>query len=164
MASETVDPINWSHPPPSWAVPPERLVHSINRCSSATAGIRSCNFSAFEATTLSMPIVLRVGSYCLSASAACRLIRRVSYIVLRVGSHCVSTSIACIARAPVLSVCPATSAITYPAIRACMSSCPGHVRSRQMLYKKLGLRYCKQPRPAFMSNIKGLNIYLGHVF
>ena len=32
MASETVDPIDWSHPPPSWAVPPERLVHSINQC------------------------------------------------------------------------------------------------------------------------------------
>ena len=38
-----VDTIAWSHPPPSWAVPPERLVHSINLCSSATAGIRSCN-------------------------------------------------------------------------------------------------------------------------
>ena len=25
MASETVDPIDWSHLPPSWAVPPERL-------------------------------------------------------------------------------------------------------------------------------------------
>ena len=48
MASETVDPIDWSHPPPSWAVPPERLVHSINRCSSATAGIRSCNFATFS--------------------------------------------------------------------------------------------------------------------
>ena len=43
MASETVDPIDWLHPPPSWAVHPERLVHSINRCSSARAGIRSCN-------------------------------------------------------------------------------------------------------------------------
>ena len=43
MASQTVDPIDWSHPTPSWAVPPERLVHSINRCSSATVGIRSCN-------------------------------------------------------------------------------------------------------------------------
>ena len=43
MASETVDSIDWSHPPPSLAVPPERLVHSVNRCSSATAGIRSCN-------------------------------------------------------------------------------------------------------------------------
>ena len=32
MESETVDPIDWSHPPPSWAVPPERLVHSINQC------------------------------------------------------------------------------------------------------------------------------------
>ena len=32
MASEAVDPINWSHPLPSWAVPPERLVHSINQC------------------------------------------------------------------------------------------------------------------------------------
>ena len=30
MASETVDPIDWLHPPPSWAVPPERLVHSNN--------------------------------------------------------------------------------------------------------------------------------------
>ena len=23
MSSEMVDPIDWSHPPPSWAVPPE---------------------------------------------------------------------------------------------------------------------------------------------
>ena len=43
MASETVYLIDWSHPPLSWAVPPGRFVHSINRCSSATAGIRSCN-------------------------------------------------------------------------------------------------------------------------
>ena len=33
MASETVDPIDWSSLPPQWAVPLERLVHSINRCS-----------------------------------------------------------------------------------------------------------------------------------
>ena len=32
MASETVDPINWPHLAPSWAVPPERHVHSINQC------------------------------------------------------------------------------------------------------------------------------------
>ena len=44
MASETVDPIDWSHPPPSWAVPPERRVHSINRCSLSSTGNRSCNF------------------------------------------------------------------------------------------------------------------------
>ena len=31
MASEMVKPIDWSHPPPSWAVPPEHLVHSINQ-------------------------------------------------------------------------------------------------------------------------------------
>ena len=43
MASETVDPIDWLHHPPSWAVPPQRLVLSINRCSSETAVIRSCN-------------------------------------------------------------------------------------------------------------------------
>ena len=43
-----IHPINWSHPPPSWAVPPERLVHSINRCSSATAGIRPCNLATFS--------------------------------------------------------------------------------------------------------------------
>ena len=44
----TVDPIDWSHAPPSWAVPPERLVHSINRCSSTTAGIRMCNVATFS--------------------------------------------------------------------------------------------------------------------
>ena len=56
MASETVDPIDWSHPPPTWAVPPERLVHSINRCSSVTAGIERATLqpSACEATTLPM--------------------------------------------------------------------------------------------------------------
>ena len=43
MASETVDPIEWSHPPPTWAVPPERLVHSINQCN--LSGNRTCNFS-----------------------------------------------------------------------------------------------------------------------
>ena len=32
MASKTVDPIDWLYPPPSGAVPPERLVHSINQC------------------------------------------------------------------------------------------------------------------------------------
>ena len=48
LVSETVDPIDWSHPPPSWAVPPERLVHSINQCSTATAGIRSCNIATFS--------------------------------------------------------------------------------------------------------------------
>ena len=31
MASETVDPIDWSHTPPSCAVPPERhVLHDIN--------------------------------------------------------------------------------------------------------------------------------------
>ena len=56
MASETVDPIDWSHPPPTWAVPPERLVHSINRCSSAAAGIERTTLqpSACEASTLPM--------------------------------------------------------------------------------------------------------------
>ena len=48
MASETVGPIDWWHPPPSCAVSPERLVHSINQCSSATAGIRSCNLATFS--------------------------------------------------------------------------------------------------------------------
>ena len=33
MASETVDLIDWSYPPPSWAVPPERLVHIRNHWS-----------------------------------------------------------------------------------------------------------------------------------
>ena len=48
MASETEDPIDWSLPPPSWAAPPELLVHSINRCGSATALIRSCNLATLS--------------------------------------------------------------------------------------------------------------------
>ena len=43
MASKTEDPIYWSHPPPSWAVPPECHVHSINRCN--LSGTRTCNRS-----------------------------------------------------------------------------------------------------------------------
>ena len=43
MASETVDPIDWSHPPPSWAVPLERHVHSINQCN--LSWTRTCNRS-----------------------------------------------------------------------------------------------------------------------
>ena len=40
---------NWLvAPPPSWAVPPERNVLSIIRCSSATTGIRSCNLSTIN--------------------------------------------------------------------------------------------------------------------
>ena len=31
MASDTVDPIDWSHPPPSWAIPPElHVLHGVN--------------------------------------------------------------------------------------------------------------------------------------
>ena len=45
MASETVDPIDWSHPPPSWVVLPELLVHSINQCNLSQSWDRSCNFS-----------------------------------------------------------------------------------------------------------------------
>ena len=40
---KVTSPIDWSHPSQSWAVPSERLVHSINRCSSSTSGIRPCN-------------------------------------------------------------------------------------------------------------------------
>ena len=43
MASETVDPIDWSHTPPSLAVPHERLVYSINQCN--ISGNRTCNRS-----------------------------------------------------------------------------------------------------------------------
>ena len=43
MASKAVDPIDWSHPPPSWAVPAERHVHSINQCN--LGGTRTCNRS-----------------------------------------------------------------------------------------------------------------------
>ena len=43
MASEPVDPIDWSHPPPSWAVPPEPIVHSINQCNLSRN--RTCNRS-----------------------------------------------------------------------------------------------------------------------
>ena len=43
MASETVDPIDWLHPPPSWAVSPEHHVHSINQCN--LSGTWTCNRS-----------------------------------------------------------------------------------------------------------------------
>ena len=43
MPSETVDPIDWSHPPPSWAVPSECLMHSINQCN--LSGNWTCNRS-----------------------------------------------------------------------------------------------------------------------
>ena len=43
MASETVDPTDWSHSPPSWAVPPERHVPSINQCN--LSGTGTCNRS-----------------------------------------------------------------------------------------------------------------------
>ena len=46
MASETVDPIDWSHHPPLWAVPPERIVHSINQCNRSIRG----NHLAYAAT------------------------------------------------------------------------------------------------------------------
>ena len=51
MASETVDQIDWSHPPPSWAVLLERLVHRINWCSLSSTGNRPAT-SAYEATAL----------------------------------------------------------------------------------------------------------------
>ena len=47
MASETVDPIDWSHSPPSWAAPPELHVHSINQCN--LSGTRTCNHLAYAA-------------------------------------------------------------------------------------------------------------------
>ena len=61
MASETVDKIDWSHPPPSWVVPPERHVHSINQ--SNLSGTRTCNRSMrgnhlANATTQSMGLCL----------------------------------------------------------------------------------------------------------
>ena len=43
MASETVDPIDGSHPPLSWAVPPERHANSINQCN--LSWTRTCNRS-----------------------------------------------------------------------------------------------------------------------
>ena len=52
-----VDPIDWSQPPPSWAVPPERHVHILNQ--SNLSWIRTCNRSmrdnhlAYAATTCS---------------------------------------------------------------------------------------------------------------
>ena len=55
MASETVNPIDWSHPPPSWAVPPEHLVHSRDSAglSATSAGLERAT-AAYEATTLAM--------------------------------------------------------------------------------------------------------------
>ena len=46
MASETVDPIDWSHPPPAWAVRSESPMHSVNQCN--LSGTRTCNRSMRE--------------------------------------------------------------------------------------------------------------------
>ena len=43
MASEKVDQIDWSHPPPSWAASPERHVHNTNPCN--LSGNLTCNRS-----------------------------------------------------------------------------------------------------------------------
>ena len=43
MASDTADPIDMSHPPPSYAVPPERSC--IVKIGAASTGDRPCNFS-----------------------------------------------------------------------------------------------------------------------
>ena len=51
MASEMVDPIDCSHPPLSWAVPLERVVHSINHATSARIERAT---AAYDTTTLPM--------------------------------------------------------------------------------------------------------------
>ena len=64
MALETGDPIDCSHPPPSWVVPLERHVHSINQCN--ISGTRTCNRSmrgnhlAYAAT---LGIITRTSTY-----------------------------------------------------------------------------------------------------
>ena len=52
MAPETVDSIDWPLPPPSCAVPPKRLVQSINLCSQCRES--TLQPSAYEATTSPM--------------------------------------------------------------------------------------------------------------
>ena len=66
MASETLDPIDWSYHPPSRAVPPDRLVQSIKWCSHSLIGNRSCNFSVWDshlayAATQCIPITSEGG-------------------------------------------------------------------------------------------------------
>ena len=76
MASERVDPIDWSHPPPSWAVPSERLVHSINQCTQLDSNVNCSmwgNHLAYAATqstkfSISLCWLIRVGySPCIGA-------------------------------------------------------------------------------------------------
>ena len=65
-ASETVDPIDWSHSPPSWVVPPERLVHSINQYNLGVTrtckGSRRGNHLAYAATQGTIIIIKKVVS------------------------------------------------------------------------------------------------------
>ena len=51
VASEKIDPIDGLHSPPSWALPNEGLVHSINRSSLSHSWVELAT-SACEATTL----------------------------------------------------------------------------------------------------------------
>ena len=53
MASETVDPINWSHPPPSWAVPHElHVLHGVNTAHKSQDLLHQ---PGFEQVTTGMP-------------------------------------------------------------------------------------------------------------
>ena len=84
MASETVDPIDWSHPTPSWAVLPERLVHSINQC--RLSGTRTCNRSTrgnhlAYAATQGINLHLRQNLYILFTLA----MKRIYTVIRRIG-------------------------------------------------------------------------------
>ena len=70
MASETVDPIDWSYPPPSWAVPPEQpVLHGVNAAYKSQdllqqpmlgARLRVCQTNALPARSLRVSNRLRI--------------------------------------------------------------------------------------------------------
>ena len=58
MASETVDPIDWSHPQPSWAIPPElHVLHGVNAAYKSQGLLhRDSNTRPRECQTSALPV------------------------------------------------------------------------------------------------------------
>ena len=122
MASETVDPIDWSHPPPSWAVPPESLVHSTNQCN--LSGNRTCNRSmpdnhlAYAATQSMLPI-LRYYQYCGANNTAV-------LPILRCYHYCGNTNTAVLSILRCYPYCGATHTAVLPILRGYQYCCATH--------------------------------------
>ena len=86
MATGTVDPIDWWHPPPSWAYPLSTFVHSINQCS------LSWNRSSNRQYARQPPYLCRHSGFAIVATVCadgclCRLTATIFMIITRPCMH-----------------------------------------------------------------------------